>query len=126
MVTVNRYGRMARQHWTRWLPETVVAIPDPETFFADLGDQIAQQIEDLTAATAGEDPPGETYLRKTVRLHTARLTAEAEILRAEVFLPPVTETGDPPPDPPWTPLLEDPADPVWQQDLTRLAETDSR
>jgi hypothetical protein len=126
MVTVNRYGRMAQRHWTRWLPETVRAIPDPETFFTDLGDQVALQIEDLAEAIAGEDPPGETYPQKVARLDSARTTAEHRILRQEVLLPPMSGNDDQPPDAPWTPVREDPADPVWQQDLANLDRTDGR
>jgi hypothetical protein len=38
----------------------------------------------------------------------------------------MSDSGDEPPDVPWTPVREDPADPVWQQDLANLDRTDGR
>src|SRR3981081_2471718 len=58
--TMNQYAAMAERHWRRWLPSRVAAMDDPSSFFSELGEEAAAQIEDLTADLAGGDPPGET------------------------------------------------------------------
>ena len=61
---MNRYGVMARSHWARWLPQRYATISDPDSFFSTLGQETAQQIDELAAELAGERPargglPGE-------------------------------------------------------------------
>jgi hypothetical protein len=90
---MNRYGRLAQQHWAKWRPNQLSQIPDPETFFTDLGEEVETQIEALEIALAGDDPGGEGYLEKVGRLRTARLTAESQVLREMVLLEP--EPGHP-------------------------------
>ena len=41
---MNRYGKMARDHWARWLPACYAQIPDSESFFTALGREVEQQI----------------------------------------------------------------------------------
>jgi len=90
---MNRYGRLAQQHWARWRPNQLSQIPDSEEFFSMLGQQAEQQIDELAASLAGDDPGGEDYLKKLGRLRMARFTAEAQVLRESVLLPP--EPGHP-------------------------------
>ena len=85
---MNRYGRLARQHWAKWRPNQLSQIPDPETFFTDLGAEVETQIEALEIALAGEDRGGEDYLEKVGRLRNARMTAESQVLREMVLLEP--------------------------------------
>ena len=59
---MNQYAAMAERHWRRWLPSRVAAMDDPSSFFSNLGEEAAAQIEDLTADLAGDDPPGETFI----------------------------------------------------------------
>ena len=94
---MNRYGRQAQEHWKIWRPNELSQIPNPETYFSNLGQEVQTQIEQLAAATAGADPGGEGYLAKLGRLRMARLTAEAQILHEMVLLPPEPEHphGDP-------------------------------
>jgi len=123
---MNRYGQMALNHWKRWLPQTLAAIPDRESFFTRLGLDVERQIDELSDRLAGPDRPGETYLDKLGRLRAAKITAESEILRAEVLLPPENDPDEETPAQhgPWTSVTEDPTDPVWQQDLAYPSETD--
>jgi hypothetical protein len=93
VITVNRYGRLAQQHWAKWRPTELSQIPDPEDFFSTLGLQVEEQIEELATALAGDDPGGEDYLEKLGRLRMARFTAESQVLREMVLLPP--EPGHP-------------------------------
>jgi hypothetical protein len=83
-----KYARMAERHWRRWLPSRVAAMPDPSSFFSELGEQAASQIEDLTFELAGDDPPGETYMQKLGRLQMARVAAEEMVLPELILLPP--------------------------------------
>jgi len=87
---MNQYATTARRHWERWLPQRFQSIPNPTEFFADLGEQVASQIEDLEVKLAGEDPPGENYLAKVGRLSNARQRAEEMVLREQVLLAPET------------------------------------
>jgi hypothetical protein len=63
-MSVNRYGVMARRHWTRWLPEQYAAIGDPESFFTTLGEEVARQIDDLADELAGEIGQSDSYLAR--------------------------------------------------------------
>ena len=120
---MNRYGRLAQQHWAKWRPNQLSQIPDPETFFTDLGEEVERQIEALEIALAGDDPGGEDYLEKVGRLRTARMTAESQVLREMVLLEP--EPGHPEAEDPqdrdlppgvigqtdWIPMVLRPGDP---------------
>lgn len=116
---MNHYGAMAQQHWSRWLPTRYAAIPDPETFFAELGEQAALQIAALGDELAGADPQGETYLAKLGRLNATRNQAQELVLAELILLPP--EPGADPdeeptgsePGPGWIPAVEDPSHPYW-------------
>lgn len=124
---MNRYGQMALQHWSRWPPQRMAGIPDPESFFSTLGLDVAGQIDLLSDRLAGPDRPGETHLQKIGRLREARMTAESDILRQEILLSPEGEDEDRQPwlaATPWISMTEDPNDPIWQQDMTYLAENE--
>ena len=82
---MNRYGLMAQQHWAQWLPTRYAVIEDPDSFFSDLGKQVADRIDTLALQLAGDDQPGEGYLGKAGRLGQARHQAE-EIVLAECRL----------------------------------------
>ena len=88
--TMNAYGARAQDHWRRWLPTRYSQIQEPETFFADLGDEIQTRVEELTRGLAGEDRPGESYLEKLGRLNMAKLAAEEQALRELALLDPET------------------------------------
>jgi hypothetical protein len=87
-MRMNHYGAMAREHWARWRPAQYAAIPDPDSFFSDLGTRVSDQIDQLAMELAGDDQPGEGYLGKAGRLGAARLQAEEIVLPEEVLLPP--------------------------------------
>jgi hypothetical protein len=91
---MNRYGAMMQRHWQRWLPEPYAAISDQGTFFAVLGDLVAQQVDELADDLAGDDRPGEGYLAKVGRLSAARRQAEESILPELVLLAPAGEEDD--------------------------------
>lgn len=120
---MNRYGRMAQEHWRRWLPTRYRQIPDPNSFFTTLGQQVEERIVTLSTDIAEDDPPGEGYLDKVGRLNMARLQADEIVLAEQVLLP-----AEPQADPDeqdhqtaaprgsgadWIPVREDPAHPFW-------------
>lgn len=82
---MNRYATVARQHWERYAPSRVAALPDPARFFSDLGAQVEAQVADLAARLASTRQPcsTESYWDKVARLQTARATAE-EVVMAEL------------------------------------------
>jgi hypothetical protein len=117
MEQMNRYGQMAMDHWRKWLPNSLAGIPDPETYFSTLGLEVEQAIDELADRLAGPGTPDEPYLHRVGRLGEARMTAESEILREMVLLPPESETDqEPEPEAPWLPMVQHPDDPEWQQD----------
>jgi hypothetical protein len=85
---MNRYGLMAQKHWARWLPARYAAIEDRDSFFSDLGQQVANRIDTLALQLAGDDQPGEGYLGKAGRLGQARHQAEEIVLSDMVLLDP--------------------------------------
>ncbi|WP_238323877.1 hypothetical protein [Salinispora pacifica] len=87
---MNQYAAQAMSHWRSHLPNRYRQIEDPDEFFTELGEQIAQQIEELSRTLAGPDPEQETYLSKVGRLNNARLSAEGQVLR-EMLPDPATD-----------------------------------
>jgi hypothetical protein len=91
---MNKYAHMAIRHWQTFLPDRLQAIPEAErdSFFAELGQQAAAEIEQLQMQLAGPDPAGEGYLEKVGRLNAVRMQAEEIVLRELILLEP---THDP-------------------------------
>ena len=118
---MNRYGLMAQRHWAQWLPQRYATISDPDSYFSTLGQQVAQQIEELTLDLAGDDQPGEEYLAKAGRLTAARSRAEEIVLPERVLLTPEPQTSEDPEEdsqPPASPVLPQVVDrshPAWAQ-----------
>jgi hypothetical protein len=116
---MNQYGALAQRHWSRWLPRRYQEIPNPDSFFSTLGEEVATEIADLSLDLAGEDPPGEDYLAKLGRLNMARLRAEETVLQDRVLLPPEStepeEQQTTPASSDWIPLVEDRRHPYWRQ-----------
>jgi hypothetical protein len=112
---------MAQRHWAQWLPQRYATISDPDSYFSTLGQEVAQQIEDLTAELAGDDQPGEEYLAKAGRLTAARSRAEEIVLPERVLLAPEPETSEDPADDslqqasPVLPEVVDRSHPAWAE-----------
>jgi hypothetical protein len=81
-----------RSQWEGCLPEIYQQIRDPGSFFAVLGEVIAQRIDehadDLADDLADDDPPGEGYLGKVARLTIARDRAQERVLGEYLLIPP--------------------------------------
>ncbi|MFI7080941.1 TnpV protein [Micromonospora sp. NPDC049903] len=127
---MNRYGAQAQRHWQTFLPNRYAALiadgTDLNSYFSTLGEQAAQQIDDLARNLAGPDPTGEGYLDKLGRLNQARMAAEEQVLPELILIDPETNetsptaTQSPTAGPQaasgdWIPMVEDPTDPRWQE-----------
>lgn len=123
----NRYGRMAEEHMRRYLPSRYAAIEDPTSHFTDLGEQVAQAVQETTRTLLEAEGPstGQSYEERRGLANMARLRAEETVLAQMVLLTPEADPDDAPRDEtgaftgadpamgPWTPLLpssEDPED----------------
>jgi hypothetical protein len=83
---MTHYEALAREHWTRYAPNRVAALEDPDEFFQTLGAEVHQQVTALAATLAGTDLPGESYLQKAGRLQAARLQVEETVLSELVWI----------------------------------------
>ena len=77
---MNEYGRHVRDHYRRFLPVRYGQIPDPETHFSILGQQIQDEVLAAETQLTGADPQDESYLAKVGRLNMARLQARELVL----------------------------------------------
>lgn len=120
---------LARRHWERFLPARCSQIEDKESFFSTLGQEVEEEIDQLTRELAGDDPAGEDYLTKVGRLTAAKQQARERVLAERILLPaepgsPMDETSGQDDLPPterttgWIPVQEDPSDPWWQDQET--------
>jgi hypothetical protein len=82
---MNKYGQQARTYWETERPEALSQIPDPTEFFSTLGQQIQDQVIDLSQQLAGPDPTGEGYLEKVGRLNSAKKEAEEIVMNDLVY-----------------------------------------
>ena len=118
---MNKYALMAQRHWAQWLPQRYATLSEPDSYFSTLGQEVAQQIEELTLELAGDDQPGEQYLAKAGRLTAARSRAEEIVLPERVLLTPEPATSEDPADdsrPPPSPVLPQVVDrshPAWAE-----------
>jgi len=83
---MNHYGARLMTHWKTERPQAYRELVDPEQFFTQLGEEVAEQIEERARSLAAASPPGEQYLERLQRLNTARLEAEGEVMREQLQL----------------------------------------
>lgn len=83
---MNHYGMLARDHWKAHLPERYRRLEDPETFFADLGEEIQERVDELMEARRPK--LSGDYLQNLQQLNWAKKEAEDEALRELAFLAP--------------------------------------
>lgn len=57
---MNRYGRQAHEHWAKWRPNQLSQIPDPDSFFTELGEAVETQIEACRSPWPGTTRAGRT------------------------------------------------------------------
>lgn len=88
---MNRYGRRAREHWAKYLPERYQQLENPEQFFNNLGDEIQDRIDELME---GRSQLGPSFMANLQALNTAKFEAENEAMRELALLPPENEANE--------------------------------
>ncbi len=88
---MNRWGKIARDHWAEHRPTAYAEIADPDEHFTRLGEHIYDEVNARQMSLAGDDVPGEGFWGKVRRLETARSTARDAVLRE---LLPITEADE--------------------------------
>lgn len=87
-AVTNQYGALAQKHWRTWLPERYATIPDPASFFSQLGTEVSDRIASVELDLLDPDDPAEGHLTRVGRRRMARLQAEELVLSEMVLLPP--------------------------------------
>ncbi|WP_147915224.1 hypothetical protein [Ruania zhangjianzhongii] len=82
---MNRYGMMARDHWMKHAPARYAALEDPQTYFTQVGESIAAQVEGAASRLEAELPADLPYLEKAGQLKAIRRQAEEVALTDQVY-----------------------------------------
>ena len=101
---MNKYAQLLKRQWETADPTYVSSLSDPTTHFAQMGERVQDEVQELTPSLEGTDQSGETYLQKVGRLNAARQQAE-EIVLAEYQPPSVSPEPDEPED--WDEMSHD-------------------
>jgi hypothetical protein len=94
VTAMNYHGTQAKLYWSRHLPASYSRLEDPETFFANLGEQADAEIEERYLEYAGPEIPGESAEDKQERLTLAMSRATEEVY-AELVTPSPASQGEP-------------------------------
>jgi len=103
------------------MPQQYAAISDPDSYFSEIGQEAARQIDELATELAGDGQPGEGYLARAGRLAAARSQAEEIVLPQQILPPPEPgasqdpEENDPPPASTQRPLVIGRSHPMWAE-----------
>lgn len=73
---MNRYGQMALDHSRRYRPDSYSQIPNPDEFFAEVGEEIAAAVSRLRDEILGPPRTDETPESYRLRSYQALATAE--------------------------------------------------
>ncbi len=84
---MNNYGALAQKHWETQRPSDYGQISDRETFFTQLGAQIAAEIERRRNQDERETGAGQTtnFLANLNALTLSQTTIEAAVMREMVY-----------------------------------------
>ncbi len=85
---MNRYGILAREHWTTHAPSRVNQLENPDEFFTELGEQVSERVASLSMILEQEHQPSPNYLDQVGRLNAIRKQAEEVALKDLVWLAP--------------------------------------
>jgi len=94
-VEMNTYGRQAERHMRRYLPARFATIPDPQSYFRHLGEEIAAQILLLEHSLTPAAEPGQAWIDTLGKAKMARMMAEAHVMAELVWLTPEEDPDDP-------------------------------
>ena len=91
---MNRYSRLALDHWLRHRPASLASMADPERYFARLGATVEAQVIDERDRLLGERRAGEDLEAFGLRSYRARRQAEETVLAELVWAEPEPATGE--------------------------------
>lgn len=91
---MNRYSRLALDHWLRHRPASLASMADPEGYFARLGATVEAQVIDERDRLLGERRAGEDLEAFRLRSYRARRQAEETVLADLVWAEPEPATGE--------------------------------
>lgn len=94
-VAMNTYGRQAQEHMRRYLPERFATIPDPSSYFRELGEQVAEQILAVERGLIPRAAPGESWIDTVGKAKMARMMAAEQVMAEMARLTPENEPGEP-------------------------------
>ena len=92
MPVSSPYAARALQHYQTHLPNRFAKLTQPETFFNELGQQIATRVQMVEESLIGGQASTGSFLSNFAARQTARMQAEDEVLREML---PTEETDDP-------------------------------
>jgi hypothetical protein len=96
---MNRYGQRLRDHLRASDPDTYRALADPDRYFTDLGNRVAETVNQFEAELLSQLPRSTEWVERHGQANMARLRAE------ELALAPLlTPTADSPETAGWEPL----------------------
>lgn len=84
-TAMNKYARIAQEHWQRHAPSRYAALEDPESYFQDLGETALTQIAQMEAYLERQLPTDLPYLDRVRHLQSIRLRAEETVLTDLVY-----------------------------------------
>lgn len=92
----SRNESVSPSRYETWLGDQLSLIPESErdSFYSTLGDQIAEQVENLEMMLRGPDPVGESFMERLGRFNMAHLQAE-EMALAEMLPAPEQDAEQP-------------------------------
>jgi DNA-binding NtrC family response regulator len=92
-MVMNQYGRRAMKHWQEWLPGKLAELEDAEEFFAAMGEQATEEIDELAAELDAQYPDRDQApeAERVAQLSTARRQAENQVTRDLLLVDPQDE-----------------------------------
>lgn len=82
---MNRYGLRAQRYYARWAPKALAEIPEPETFFSELGDLIQGQVLQISQEMESTLDPAAPYLERVAQLRAVQRDAEEVAMTDYVY-----------------------------------------
>ena len=74
------------EHWRRHRPLAFSQIAAPQEFFTSLGEQVADQIEEISEQLLAETRPMKEFMQEVARREQAQQMAEEQVLTELVLL----------------------------------------
>lgn len=111
---MNELGRIAMSHWERFRPEEYRQMPNPRSYFTQVGLRAQEQVILLAEEMLRREPSKEDYVAEVGRQNMAKATAREMVLADLLMVPASDEEKDSlpsPVDPSGMPA--DPSHPLW-------------